>query len=116
MRPSSAKAKGRCFQQKVASLFLAAFPQLQPDDIRSCSMGSGGEDLQLSPAARALIPHQIECKKHKSFAIYQHYDQARKHGRHEPLLIIEADRTQPLAIVDLAYYLNLLKGTEQCQR
>jgi hypothetical protein len=110
MKPSSCKAKGRSFQQKVATWLLAKFPTLQPDDIRSCSMGSGGEDLQLSPAARLLIPHQIECKKHKSFAVYGLYDQARKHGKHEPLLIIEADRREPLAVVNLAYYLNLLGG------
>ena len=47
MKTSSAKAKGRRLQQKVRDLLLETFTELQPDDIRSTSMGVSGEDLQL---------------------------------------------------------------------
>lgn len=110
MKTASAKAKGRGLQQKVAAALLAAFPSLSPDDIRSTSMGAGGEDVQLSMAARNLIPVTIECKKHKAFSVYTIYDQATRH-RHapvEPLVVIEADRRKPLAIVDFAYFVDLL--------
>ena len=50
MKTSSAKAKGRRLQQKVRDLLLETFTELEPDDIRSTSMGVSGEDLQLSPA------------------------------------------------------------------
>ena len=43
-------------------MLLALAPSLEPDDIKSTSMGAGGEDVQLSPAARAVYPIQIECK------------------------------------------------------
>lgn len=109
MKIASAKAKGRGLQQKIASKLLAAFPQLEEGDIRSTSMSSGGEDVQLSPAARALVPHCIEAKKHAKHAVYTFYDQANTHGKHQPLVVIEADRRKPLAIVDFDFYVELLK-------
>ena len=62
IKPSSSKAKGRRLQQAVRDGILEAFPALEPDDVKSTSMGAGGEDVQLSPAARKLFPYQIECK------------------------------------------------------
>jgi len=66
MRPQSAKAKGRVFQQDIRDLILKTYPQLENDDVKSTSMGAGGEDVQLSPAARKILPIQIECKRVKS--------------------------------------------------
>jgi hypothetical protein len=109
MTPQSAKAKGRRLQQKVRDAILTTFPELDADDVTSCSMGAGGEDVKLSPAARRLFGFSIECKKRKAFAVYGDYDQARRHGPHEPLLIIEADRRKPLAVVDLATFLELVE-------
>jgi hypothetical protein len=105
---SSAKAKGRALQQKVAAKLLAAFPSLQADDIKSTPMSSSGEDVQLSPAARKVLGVQIECKKHAKHAVYTFYDQCAKTGKHQPLVVIEADRRKPLAVVDLDYFVSLL--------
>ena len=92
MTPSS-EAKGRRLQQMVAAMILKAFPSLAPDDVRSCSMSNNGQDVQLSPAARALVPYSIECKARSGLkTIYGRYDQARSHGPHEPLLILKQDR------------------------
>lgn len=110
MKPSSAKAKGRILQQWVRDQLLALFPSLEPDDIKSTSMGAGGEDVQLSPAARKLIPHKIECKNLASSAVYKLYEQAVSHqSKGEPLLVLKANRKKPLAIMDAEYYFNLLK-------
>jgi hypothetical protein len=116
MKIASAKQKGRLLQQKVVGKLLAAFPALHPDDIRSTPMSSGGEDVQLSPAARSLIPHQIECKKHAKHAVYALYDQAKSSGPHQPLLVIEADRRAPLAIVDLDFYITVLRIAVQARK
>ena len=70
MKTSSAKAKGRRLQQKVRDLLLETFTELEPDDIRSTSMGVSGEDLQLSPAARKLIPFAIECKNQEKLNVW----------------------------------------------
>ena len=109
MKPRSAKAKGRSFQQLVRDLFLTAFPSLGADDVRSTSMGAPGEDIQLSPAARILVPYQIECKSKATSQIHTYYAQAKEHGEHEPLVIVKKDRDIPLAIISLEHFLTLIK-------
>lgn len=110
MKTSSAKAKGRKFQQFIRDKILALFPSLEPDDVVSTSMGASGEDVKLSPAARKLFPYAIECKKHAKIAIYSWYDQATSNaGKHEPLLFIQADRRKALVVVDLDHFLELVK-------
>lgn len=108
MKTQSAKAKGRRLQQAVRDGILKRFPTLEPDDVRSTSMGAGGEDVQLSPAARKVFPYQVECKNLASIAIYKHYEQASGHNNHEPLLVVKQNRSKPLAIVDLDHFLDLL--------
>ena len=112
MKPASAKAKGRTFQQEVRKAILDAFPNLQPDDVRSTSMGAQGEDIQLSPAARkALGGIQIECKRTKSFkTVYGWLDQAKTHGNNKPVVFFRADRLEPLVVLPMSDYLNTLKG------
>lgn len=68
MKTSSAKAKGRKLQQHVRDVLLEAFPTLEPDDVKSTSMGAQGEDVQLSPAARKLMPIAVETKARNSIA------------------------------------------------
>ena len=94
-------------------MILARFPQLEPDDVVSTSAGANGEDIRLSPAARRLMPFGIEAKKRAKMAVYADYDQARGHGPHEPLLVIEADRRKPLAVVDLGVFLELVERAGQ---
>ena len=110
MTPRSAKQKGRLFQQLVRDKLLAAFPSLERDDVRSTSMGAGGEDLQLSPAARKLIPYQIECKSKAKSQIHTYYSQAKEHGSHEPLVVVKMDRDIPLAVISLDHFIKLLVG------
>ena len=61
MNTQSAKAKGRKLQQWVRDAIISAC-NLQADDVQSRSMGAGGEDIMLSPTARAEFPFSIECK------------------------------------------------------
>ena len=72
-------------------------------------MGASGEDVQLSPAARRLVPYQIECKAKATSQIHTYYEQAKTHGKHEPLVIVKMDYKKPLAIVELSHFLDLLK-------
>ena len=62
IKTSSAKNKGRKLQQWTRDRILELVPTLEPDDVKSTSMGAGGEDVQLSPAARKSVPLTIECK------------------------------------------------------
>lgn len=83
---------------------------LHPDDILSRSMGAGGEDLMLSPAARRKLPFSFECKKHKSFSVYKHYEQAIDNSNtYDPVLLIEGDRKEPLAVISLELFVRLTR-------
>jgi hypothetical protein len=109
MLPRSSKNKGKGFQNLVRDELLAAFPTLEKDDVVSNPMGNPGEDIMLSPAARQLIPHQIECKCKATSQIHTYYAQAKTHGNHEPLVVVKKDRDIPLAIMSLTHYLSILK-------
>jgi aromatic ring-opening dioxygenase catalytic subunit (LigB family) len=109
VKPQSAKNKGRILQKLVRDKLLAVFPSLAQDDVRSTSMGAGGEDILLSPAARKLVPYQIECKNKATSAIHTMYNQAKEHGNYEPLVVIKQNRDIPLVVVSLDHFLALLK-------
>ena len=115
MKPSSAKAKGRLLQQYVRDTILKQFPQLEPGDVRSTSMGAGGVDVQLSPAATKLVPYSIECKSLSRFAGYGYYDQSQGHvgpnaGTNlEPLVVVKQNGRKPLVLVDFHHFMELLK-------
>jgi hypothetical protein len=114
IRPASAKAKGRLLQQLVRDKILAAFPKLHEDDVRSTSMGAQGVDVQLSPAAQKLFPHAVECKNLASSAAYGYYLQAVTHSDTlEPLVVLKVNRQKPIVMVDLDYYMELVKNSGQ---
>lgn len=107
MKPRSAKAKGKRLQNWTRDLLLNTF-KLQPDDVRSTTMGDQGEDVQLSPVARVAIPFQIECKNKRHVSVYTWYQQAKEHGEHEPLLVIKEDNAAPLVILDAEVFFRIL--------
>ncbi len=99
MRPASAKAKGRDGQKAFRDKLLEAFPVLEPDDIRSTPMGSPGEDLLLSPAARRVLKGiQVECKNCKKISIATWLAQAAEHGEHIPIVFFKLARGDNWAI------------------
>jgi hypothetical protein len=77
MRTSSAKQKGRRHQQDTCSKLLSISTGLEPDDIRSASMGAYGEDILFSPAARKQFPFSVECKNVEKLSIWAAIEQAR---------------------------------------
>lgn len=105
----TAKAKGRKGQQEVRDAILKTFPHLEPDDVRSTAMGQNGEDIQLSPLARKVLPLSIEVKRRKDFAtLYNYQDQARQDGSYEPVVFLRGDRKEWLTIISMDHYLTLL--------
>lgn len=115
MKTSSAKAKGRNLQKYVRDRILAVFPNLTDGDVRSTSMGSQGEDVQLSPKARSILRISIECKSNARHAVYGMYAQAVSNAKDaNPVLVIKQNSSKPLVIIDLDYYLTLVKNHATC--
>jgi len=107
MKTSSAKAKGRRFQQWVRDLLIEDL-QIHPEDIESRSMGAGGEDLIMARAAREKFPMSIECKNQEKVNVWKSYDQAKANcGDYEPVLFMKKNNSKPLVVVDAEYFVRL---------
>jgi len=110
MKTSSAKAKGRRFQQEIRDILLETFKELEPDDIRSTSMGASGEDLLLSPAARKLIPFAIEAKNQETTSVWQWMKQAEENANgHIPIVVFTRNRSKNYAVLEFEQLVGLLE-------
>lgn len=110
---ASRKQKGRMLQKLVKQKILTLFPQLSSDDVRSTSMGNTGEDVQLSSAARKLFPYAVECKNIAKFVGYTYWGQAMTHVKDNtinPLVIVKANRKDPLVIISLDHFMELIQN------
>lgn len=113
MKTSSAKAKGRNLQNYIVKKLLAYFPELSDDDVTGRSMGASGEDVLLSPRARSLAPISIEAKNQEKLNVWAAFEQAKTNCKqYQPVLIMKKNRSTPLAVVDLDYFLYLLAGKQ----
>lgn len=110
MKTSSCKQKGRRLQNHIRDKLLEWAPDLQPDDIRSCSMGSGGEDIQMSPRAREIYPVSIESKNTEKASPWAWYDQAKENaGPHIPVVIFSRNRSEPMIMLSFEHWLRLVR-------
>ena len=111
MRVSSAKAKGRRLQQDVCKALLGVGIGLNEDDIRSTSMGAGGEDILLSQEARRQFPFSIECKNVERFSIWPAIDQARQNCREDntPLVVFKKNREDAQISLPFEKFLEIYK-------
>ena len=92
---------------------LQRFPTLNTDDVRSTSMGAGGEDVQLSSKARELFPLTVECKSRKAIAVFKDYEQACGHKDVEPLVILKQNQSKPLALVDAEFFIDMIAKNQE---
>lgn len=105
----SCKQKGRRLQKAVVKDILLAFPALHAADVKSCAMGSGGEDVQLSAAARAVFPFSVEVKNRERLNVHAALAQAEANaGACEPLLVFSKNRAKTWAAVQWPTLLRLL--------
>ena len=108
MRPSSCKAKGQRLQKQIAADLCTAF-NLATDDVRSCSSGAHGEDVQLSAAARARVPWSIEAKNVEKLNFRAAFEQAKRNaGAHTPVLVSKCNHEDALCTMRWSDALALL--------
>jgi hypothetical protein len=117
MRPQSAKNKGRQFQKEVRDTILSTFPELHPDDVRSTSMGAGGEDILLSHAARTVFPYSVECKNVERLNIWQAVDQVKDNcGEHTPLVAFKKNRHEAWVAIPMDHFMVLSQLDKRIKR
>ena len=116
MKPQSAKNKGRLLQQWVRDQLITLFG-LSDEDIRSTSMGAGGEDILFSPVAARRLGISVECKSRDRIAVYGFYQQAQENcpPSREAVVVIKQNRAKPLVVVDAEYYFHILERSTREQ-
>jgi hypothetical protein len=73
-------------------------------------MGSHGEDVVMSQAAKDAIPANFECKSLAKVAVYNYYEQAKSHGNYEPIVIVKQNGCKPLAVIDAELLFDMMAG------
>ena len=112
--PQSRKAKGRKHQQWIRDKILELYEQLEPDDVRSTSMGVSGTDIQLSPKAKKFFPFAVEAKCVEKLNFWEAYEQAQNNSNGlEPLLIVKKNHKKPIVVVDAEYFFQLQKRANE---
>ena len=107
MKIQSAKAKGRRYQQQIRDDILETF-NLEPDHVRSTSMGASDEDLLFSPTARKILPISVECKNQESLSVWKAFKQAQSNARkYWPVLFFKRNRSPSFAMIETEYFMLL---------
>lgn len=108
--PRSRKSKGAKFQKEIKELLMETFTNLEEGDIKTAVMGESGVDIKLSPAAQKVFPYAIECKAQEKVSLRQWWEQAKANATEKlsPLLITKQSRKEPLVVMDLKTFINLI--------
>ena len=110
MDTHSRKAKGRSLQNLVRDTFRSLFKDfLEDDDILSRPMSSSGTDIILTPAAKKLIPFDIECKRQEKLNIHAALKQSQDNtseGR-IALLIFSKNHTEPYVALKFSDFIKI---------
>ena len=117
MKIKSAKAKGRNLQNLVRDRLRKIFveewtkvPRLEDDDIKSQTMGMGGEDIVLSPIAKRLIPYSFECKNTERLNLWGSLDQCEGNCEdRDPILVFKKNRSKVYAVIEFDNLINLIR-------
>jgi hypothetical protein len=117
MKPKSVKAKGRNLQNlvrdKLRKIFVDEWtkvPRLEDDDIKSQTMGMGGEDIVLSPIAKKLIPYSFECKNTEKLNIWGALEQCEDNCEdRQPVVVFKRNRSKTYAVIELDNLLKLIR-------
>jgi hypothetical protein len=99
----SSRAKGAAFEREVVN---ALRDYMGVDCRRNLEQSrSGGEDI-------VLRPYSIECKRRAAIALYDWWEQSCTSAKKKalrPLLVIRADRKEPLVVMEFQEFCRLAR-------
>ena len=105
----SSKAKGRRLQNLVRDLLRSVVSFLHEDDIKSAIMGTVGEDIVLSPAARKKIPFSFECKNVERLQFWKSVEQAESNSNgRTAVIVVKKNGRDPYVALPLDDWLDLI--------
>jgi len=111
MKTASAKQKGRKFQQEIRDLILETLDHLEPDDVRSTSMGCSGVDIQTSPKCQEDFPFACEMKNQEKISIWSALEQAENNSTDKllPVLFFKRNRSKSYTVLKTSDFFKLIK-------
>ena len=113
MKTQSAKAKGRNLQKWVVNKLIEEF-NIHPEDIKSCSMGAGGEDVVMARAAREKFPFSVECKNVEKLNVWDAYEQAKANSSgYEPIVVMKKNHKKPLVVLDAEHFISMVRNNDK---
>ena len=109
MKARSAKNKGKRLQNILRDKLIELYPALK-DDIGSQIMGVKGEDIILTPHARALLPYSFECKNVEKLNVWKSFELCKTNaGDLTPVLVIKKNRQTPKVVMELDEWLEIIR-------
>ena len=116
MKTRSAKNKGRNLQDFVRDTMRFTFKDkgLEDDDIKSAIMGTSGEDLVLSPAARKQIIFSCESKNQEKLNINAALQQAENNTPKGkiPLLIFHKNHGKVYCALEWEHFIKIIYNVD----
>ena len=110
MKQISRRRKGKRLQNLVRSKILDTFDILRPTDVSVAKTGENGCDVKLSKIAKRILPYQFECKYQERLStLHRWFNQSRKHGRLEPILVVKMNDKKQLLVMDLDHFFEIVK-------
>lgn len=113
IKPSSAKAKGRAFQQMICAKIseLTGFEWGADKPIESRPMGQNGTDVRMESQVLPLFPFSVECKCQESWSVPGWVAQAKVNvvSGTDWLLFCKRSRQPPVVVMDVDVFFELMK-------
>jgi|TARA_R100001594_G_scaffold143309_1_gene191130 hypothetical protein len=108
MKRKSREGKARYLQNLVKDKICETF-NLSNKDIRTSTLGENGEDIKLlTLTAKRVFPYATECTNtEQHIGLYRKFKQNKNHR--ENLLVVKKNREQPLAVITLEHFFELLE-------
>jgi len=114
------KAKGRDFQDEIHEAVTTGLG-IDPEDIKTTSMGESGVDLILSPAAKKKFGWGVECKRQEKVEFWKWWNQCKANAlvaHLKPFLVFrrnhtKQERSDTLVVVRLEDFIELQKKANE---
>ena len=107
----ASKAKGRRLQNYVRDMLRDVYTQLEPDDIKSQTMGMTGEDIVRSPAAKKVCTFSFECKNVERLQIWKAIEQCEDNNPDgsSPAIVFKKNGKQPYVAIPFGTFCDMLQ-------
>jgi len=91
------------------------YTQLDPDDIKSQTMGMSGEDIVRSPAAKKACSFSFECKNTEVLQMWNAIEQCEGNNTDcgSPAIVFKKNGKQPYVAIPFSVFCDMLQSENE---